>query len=405
MTTIVPTQIYVALPILDEHDWVSSCLESIRNQTYQAFHVFACVNQPNNWWNNDEKKIICKHNANTIEYLNSYQHFPITIIDKSSPGKGWDEKKYGVGWARKTVMDAINSVAQKNDIIISIDADTVFESNYFQSVIDALAKQPKAVALSNPYYHQLTGNDLLNRAMLHYEIYMRYYLINLFRIQSPYNYTALGSAMAFPIKTYRSIKGITPKKSGEDFYFLQKIRKHGPILLWNNEKVYPATRLSDRVFFGTGPALIKGCNGEWDSYPIFDHHHFDQIKGTYDKFPELFKKDIQTEMDDFLYQTFKTTLIWEPLRKNYPSQQQFVQACHHKIDGLRILQYLKTMHKKDNISDEERFINFLVTFYKNELHKLSINLTSFSFKHTSVKELNIIRNFLMHKEDELRKSS
>ncbi len=92
------------------------------------------------------------------------------------------------------------------------------------------------------------------------------------------SFTAIGSAMALPVKSYRAIGGMTPHKSGEDFYFLQKLRKFGKVLTWNKEKVYPEARYSDRVFFGTGPAMIKGRDGDWSSYPIYPFELFDEIK-------------------------------------------------------------------------------------------------------------------------------
>ena len=78
------------------------------------------------------------------------------------------------------------------------------------------------IGLAVPYYHKLIG-DATDRLILRYEIYMRCYLINLLRIQNPYAFTALGSAMAVTVRAYRKAGGLTPVKSGEDFYFLQNL--------------------------------------------------------------------------------------------------------------------------------------------------------------------------------------
>ena len=152
---------------------------------------------------------------------------------------------------------------------------------------------PDAVALSNPYYHKLTGAEAEDRAILRYEIYMRNYAINMLLINSPYAFTAMGSAIALPVSSYKAIGGLTPKLSGEDFYFLQKLRKYGNINIHNKEKVYPAARFSDRVFFGTGPAMIKGNDGDWESYPIYHIQLFKNIERTYESFEILFKNDFQ----------------------------------------------------------------------------------------------------------------
>ena len=170
---------------------------------------------------------------------------------------------------------------------------------------------------------------------------MRHYMVNMLRINNPYAFTALGSAMAFPVKSYRKVRGITPRQSGEDFYLLQKFRKSGELLLWNDSPVYPMGRCSDRVAFGTGPALIKGLNGDWSSYPFYNPLIFDEVKQTFDSFSCLYHADIEMPMTQFLKNVFKTENLWDPLRKNYTTEKAFIHACVVKVDALRILQYLR----------------------------------------------------------------
>ncbi|MCD4745674.1 MAG: glycosyltransferase [Bacteroidales bacterium] len=393
-------KIYIALPVLNELDFLPKFIASVEKQNYRDFELFICINQPDKWWNDEEKSAIYKNNQETISYLQKIKKLPVTIIDKSSIGKGWNHKHYGVGWARKTLMDAINDKANENDIIVSLDADTTFSENYFSSIIENIKDNPKAVAISVPYYHKLEQDEETNRAILHYEIYMRHYSVNLWRIKSPYSFSALGSAIVLPVWSYRAVGGITPHKSGEDFYFLQKLRKFGEIICCNTEKVFPAARFSDRVFFGTGPAMIKGRAGDWTSYPIYHYSLFDDIKKTYKLFPDLFFKDVETPMSDFLKSQFKQKELWQPLRKNFKTTEQFVKAAHHKIDGLRILQYLKSRQKRINYSDEECLIKFLIKFYGKQIKNLNVNFDSFSFQNSKIEELDEIRNFLMDKETE-----
>jgi len=300
-----------------------------------------------------------------------------------------------VGWARKESMDAINNVAMPSDIIISMDADTVFGSAYFESVVDLFARFPDRMALANPYYHKLTGDEELDRLMLRYEIYMRVYALNMWFVGLPYAFTALGSAIAVPVWAYRMIGGISPKKSGEDFYFLQKLRKAGRIMTWNAETVYPASRYSDRVFFGTGPALIKAKTGDWKSYPIYHYSLFGEVKETYNLFEKLFTSDIATPMDSFFNTVLNEKDIWTKLRKNARSRETFCNACMQKIDGLRILQFLKWRAAQINISDEDSFIDFLNLFYKGTF---ALNTETFSFKSYPLVLLNAIRDFLCAEE-------
>lgn len=396
-------QLYIALPVLDEWENIEKFINVIRNQTYKKFVLYVCVNQPDIWWNIDEKESVCERNVLTLNYLKTISDIKIQIIDKSTPENGWQGKQLGVGWARKILMDAINDIAYENDIVISLDADTTFETDYFKSIIQNFQQHQEIMAVSIPYYHKLTAIEAVDRAILRYEIYMRYYAINLWRIGSPFNFTALGSSIAFPIWAYRKIGGISPMKSGEDFYFLQKFCKTGRIINWNPVKVYPAARFSDRVFFGTGPAMIKGNNGDWESYPIYHYSLFDNVLHTYSQFEDLFDKDIELQINQFLNEQFKDSLWWYPLRKNFKTKEKFVKACYEKVDGLRVLQYLKSYQPSINKTDEVCLYEFLDIYYPEVIIELNIDKI-FKFNELTVSELDNLRNSLMDIEEKYQKN-
>ena len=390
----------IALPILNETELLPDLLECILFQDYRLFRIFVCINQPDEWWEIPGKREICEANLKTIRYLEEYCGFDITVIDRCTPGNGWKGKRHGVGWARKTVMDAIDGVAGDRDIVVSLDADTTFSEHYFSSIAENFGSHPEAVAMAVPYFHKLTGDDAADRAILRYEIYMRYYSLNLWRIGSPYTFTALGSAMAFPVWAYRAIGGMTPKMSGEDFYFLQKMRKFGKMLFHNPEKVYPAARFSDRVYFGTGPAMIKGNLGDWSSYPIYSIHFFDEIRMTTDLFGEFFLRTISTPVVEFLSRQLKEEDPFRPLRENARDSKTFVRACHEKFDGLRILQYLKNRQHGTTGTDEDRMYEFIKKYFPSESKERKIDFSTFSFDQSPLKDLDKVRMFLLEKEEE-----
>ena len=373
----------------------------MKQQDFTEFTVTACVNQPDHWWGDDEKRHICEDNVLTIGMLNEINDFDVEVIDRSSRGRGWDKKNFGVGWARKTAMDQVAGKANDNDLILCLDGDTVFNKNYLGSVAKSFENNPGIVALAIPYYHKLTGNTEEDRSILRYEIYMRHYLLNLFRIESPYSFTAIGSAMAAPVRAYRKVGGITPFKSGEDFYFMQKMAKNGQVGTWNREPVFPAARFSSRVFFGTGPAMIRGNAGDWSGYPVYSPESFDRVAQAYSEFPHLFEKNVPTPMDDFLSGKFGEEDIWQPLRNNFKQRDQFVKACMKKIDALRVLQFLKATHKEGR--DEENLRDYLEKNHPEELRLQGIDLEGFTFAKSSVEELDKIRNLLFSLETEQRK--
>ena len=280
-------RIFVAIPAMDEWESLPLTLRDLAAQEgVPPFEVHLCINQPDSYWDIPEKRGICDRNRQTLQYLHSFSGLDLHVLDRTSQGQGWPARRQGVGWARKTLFDSILQTAADDDLIVSLDADTHILPHYLQSVAATMARHPEFPALAVPYYHPLTGEEHQDRAILRYEIYMRNYALNLLRIGSPYSFTALGSAIVMRAGALRKIGGITPVQSGEDFYLLQKFRKMAPIGLYNEVAVYPSARLSDRVPFGTGPAVAKGRNGDWESYPVYHHTHFESIAETYRLLPE-----------------------------------------------------------------------------------------------------------------------
>ena len=395
--------IHVALPVQNEPQFLRRFMDCLREQSYTRFKVHVCINQPDEWWRDPERSEICLTNEMTLEWLKSLNMGNLVILDRSSGGKGWDNRHHGIGLARKVIMDHIRETSSASDLILSLDADTVFNENYFLSVALNFFNNPDAVALATPYYHPASADQHAYRAILRYEIYMRHYQLSLWRIGSPYTFTALGSAIACPVWAYSSVGGMTPKTGGEDFYFLQKLRKFGRILFWNDEKVYPEARFSDRVIFGTGPAMIRGNEGDWSSYPIYPQELFDEIWETYELFPSFFTRTEDTPFVRFISKLLKEKDPFEPLRRNHTRQENFIRACHEKLDGLRILQFLKSNLRRFPGTDESHLSRFMERNYdKAQLRSLGIDFANFSFGSSDPAEIEKIRMFLYEKEEEAR---
>lgn len=395
-------KVYIAIPVLNEIDNLPGLIKDLNAQQVVNWEAVFCINQPDEWWGNSEKRALCENNQASIKWLTALDQENIHIIDKSSPGKGWIGKNHGVGWARKTAMDAVSVKAENDDLILSMDADTRYPPEYLTSVIEAFNRHKTASGMSAPYYHPLTGDEVTDRCILRYEIYMRNYALNMFLINNPYAFSAIGSGMACKAADYRKVGGMTPKMSGEDFYFVQKLRKSGNIIVDSNTYIYPASRFSDRVYFGTGPAMIKGRAGNWDSYPIYHNDAFQLIKQTYDAFDSLFSEDIPSPMDTFLSSVTKGEPVWQPLRENSATADNFKKACMQRIDALRILQFLKETNADYPLHNEQRLNAFLSGQFESgkDLNQI---LTDFDFEKTSVGDLNMIRNFMAQQELKLQK--
>jgi glycosyltransferase involved in cell wall biosynthesis len=397
-----PRHIFLTIPLMDESAYLPALIACLSKQTYPHFTAIFCVNQPDQWWNQPDKLAICYSNLNSLNLLKSDLGFTSIIIDKSSPGKGWKGKNYGVGMARKTAMDKAASLAGENDLIVMMDGDTYYPANYLSGLCKTFDTHPHIKALSVPYYHQLTGQSSADLAVLRYEIYMRYYALNMMRINNPYAFTAVGSAIACTGVAYKTVNGITPHKSGEDFYFFQKMRKFGSAMIWLDATVYPAARFSDRVFFGTGPAMIRGNTGDWSGYPIFPYHFFDEVADTFQKFNILFSLNAETPMSKFLEEKFGQNFL-ESLRQNVKGEEKFAKACIQKVDGLRILQYLKWRNQNERSPDEKNLCTFLQKFYPQAPILAFLKQKDFSFVKATIEQLDEIRNYLHKIENTCQK--
>jgi glycosyltransferase involved in cell wall biosynthesis len=371
-------QIFICLPVLNESAQLPGLLDSLVSQSFKNFQLICCVNQLDDWWNHKEKLHICEDNQKSIEILKK-SDLEIIVIDRSSRGIGWKGKQFGVGWARKKAMDKAADLAKPEDLIVSIDADTFYPADYFQSLSDLFALKTPFTVHSNPYYHPLTGHKAEDEAILRYELYMRVYHINMMLIDNPYAFDALGSAIACTAAQYKKMGGISPKMSGEDFYFIQHMRKNGPVSHYNHVKVYPQARFSNRVYFGTGPAMIKGNLGDWSSYPFYLPIQFKKVGETYAKFGELFEKDLETPMSAFLQTQLKRENLWQSLRRNFKTRNTFQQACMQLVDGLRILQFLKCEKTTYTNGDKEDLLANLTYFaakkdsFKTSLFSIPMN--------------------------------
>lgn len=353
------THISVAIPMMDELDNLDCLLSSLRRQRHKNFTIYICVNQPEAWHTagDEYQKSVVANNLETLRKLADIKDLDMVVLDCSSEGRGWSPKRQGVGWARKVLFDRITaSVGQQaagSEIIVSLDADTDFDEGYLEAVDRCLKQNPTLSAVSVPYYHPLSGDETTDRRLLRYECYMRHYMINMLEIGSPYAFTALGSAMAFTVAAYRKAGGITPLQGGEDFYLMQKFVKTGRVLVGGDDQehliVRPQGRVSRRVPFGTGPAVAMSLEEQKGKYLFYKREGFEAVRETYERFEELYEHDVETPMSGFLRSQLATDDLWSPLRKNFKNKELFVRACKERVDGLRILQFLRTMESSDPV--------------------------------------------------------
>jgi len=383
--------VFIVIPVMNEAENLPFLLMNLKAQTAKDFSAVFIVNQPENFWQDVIKRQVCMDNTASLEILQNFAkevNFPVHIIDKSTRGNGWKLKDQGVGQARRDAMDLALKYAADEDVLLSTDADTMFFEDHIEKVRKLFTEFPQAGALSIPFYHIPKGTDTEQKAILRYEMYMRYYLLNLIRIKSPYAYTAIGSAMACTVKAYKRIGGLAPKASGEDFYFMMQLRKTGALIPWCDTMVHPSPRSSDRVIFGTGTAVAYGIQGDWSRYIFYDPEAYDQIADANSAFSDYF--DEKEGAADRILKIFPDIEL-EKLRKNHPKKERFIHACHEKADSLSILQTLKKLHSA-KYSDSENLVRFC------ENHTPELPVKDFSFENSSVNDYLRMRDYLVELE-------
>ena len=254
-------RVIVVIPIYNEED-LNPTLESLfLNQESYSFsiEVIALVNDSSN-----EKKEVKELNQKTFIHLKNFANknnnekaflIPIYMDDL-------DPKHAGVGWARKLGMDLALErfkLIESNGIIVGLDADTVVASNYFIE-IDSFFQVSKIQAVSIHFEHPINGNnytDFHYNQIINYELHLRYYKNALSYVGVPYAFHTIGSAFALTARAYARQGGMNRRKAGEDFYFINKLikgEKFGEII---NTIVKPSPRVSNRVPFGTGRAILE----------------------------------------------------------------------------------------------------------------------------------------------------
>lgn len=387
--------ISIAIPMMEEEENIPLLINMLRQQTYKNFTLYCCINQEE--IGEDICNPVYLNNQRTISLLQEVDDIDIRIIDRSTPGLGWTGKKKGVGWARKLLFARIMDEMDLDEIVVSLDADTQFSSSYLSCILEAMNSHPEWSAIAVPYYHPLSGKESQDRAMLRYECYMRHYLINLLLIDNPYAFSALGSAMVFPLWAYKRVGGITPMQAGEDFYLMQKFAKTGVVGNYLSKCVRPQGRISHRVPFGTGPAIAKGVDSMDSVYPFYSEELFKEVGETFAHIPDLFGCDCELPMSAFLRQQLKADDLWSPLRSNFKSVELFSHAAIEKIDGLRILQFLR--QKSMGVTNS---IHNLISFCNN--HGINVS-KDFSFTHSDLDSLIGLRQQLFEWEMHLRQST
>ena len=353
-------KIIVVIPIYYEKNLTPTLESLFLNQENYSFsiEVIAIVND-----SSIEKKEVKELNQKTFIKLknfaknnNNKKAFLIPIyLDNLDP------KHAGVGWARKLGMDLALERFKSikfNGIIVGLDADTPVASNYFLE-IDSFFQNNKIQAVSIHFEHPIKGKNYSGfhyHQIINYELHLRYYKNALSFVGVPYAFHTIGSAFALRASAYARQGGMNRRKAGEDFYFINKLikgEKFGEII---NTYVEPSPRMSNRVPFGTGRAILEAFNNKKDLSLTYNFKSFEVLKEwvdnikrerfIYDEFPKLIKDYLSREDWDVLHEMFIN---------NSQSNENYLKLFFKKFDAFWVLKFIH--FQRDNQLNNVGLVN------------------------------------------------
>ncbi|MCX7982286.1 MAG: hypothetical protein N2572_05185 [Syntrophales bacterium] len=301
-----------------------------------------------------------QENRKILSDINYIKQSPLRIayIDAFSQGYEIPDQEKGAGTARKIGMDMALRLLWpslgKRGLIASLDADTSVEDNYLSS-LRAHRSGNDLEAFVIDYEHPRPEDPFLWQAICHYEIFLRFYVLGLSYARSPYAYHVMGSAFAITTGTYLAVRGMSRRKAGEDFYFLNKTAKVCPLRRIRTTRVFPAARLSNRVPFGTGASLQKRWEKGDPSGKVYHPEAFYILAKWLNMAEHLILSQADTRklvrkaasihrvLAVFLEER-RYPEVWENICKNTPDVKERVRRFHEWFDAFQTLKLIRMLH-------------------------------------------------------------
>lgn len=352
-----PYQYVLVIPAFLEGDDFLENVFGLNKDVKQKSLLIIVVNEPE-----EAKPEACNHNKALIEKLKKIgrlksQSFHNALIEMSNldlfiVGPIKLSKKAGVGHARKIGADIalrlIEAGIIATPIIYGSDADARLPRDYFIRT-EFGYQNNKTAAFIYPFRHQKPENKRQEQAIRLYDLRLQQYVQGLDSAGSPYAFHTIASTIAVSAHHYAMVRGWPKLSAGEDFYFLNKLKKTGAIKTLEGEPIELSARLSVRVPFGTGPALIKMLDyKDLEDAPIFYHPQvFDHLRDFLHQHVGLIMsgKDIGPE---FFRQNLYAPKDAQEILNNLSRRKSIkdrARAFHDWFDGFKTLKFIH--HLKD----------------------------------------------------------
>lgn len=361
----------IVIPAYNEsYDFINRFLHTFSDT--QDTLLIVVINQPNTDHNIDKNKELliklCQtpsgyQQEKNVFLIQNNSDVDLLLIDRFSQKI---PQQQGVGLARKIGVDIACRLFREGALhtqwIGTSDADAHLPKGYFSALENIkLSKQASAVIF--PHRHSESADQAITKATLLYEKALAYYVEQLKQAGSPYAFQTLGSCIAVNLQFYCQARGFPKRSGGEDFYLLNKLAKLGTVLNLDEPQITIESRLSERVPFGTGPAVKKivDMTNPEQNYHYYHPQVFDQLELLLQRFPDLFSHRKQHNQDDTFnhwlgdlstpLQDALTALniesLFAHLNKQAKTHAQSLNYCHEWMDAfrtLKLIHYLRAYH-------------------------------------------------------------
>jgi hypothetical protein len=286
--------------------------------------------------------------------------------------KDLPEKHFGVGLARKIVMDeAVRRLARSNSgdgIVVGMDADSLCDPDYLLEIERFFSEHPLTTGATIYFEHPLSGKAKKDHhiGIASYELHLRYIIRALRYARFPYAFHTLGSSMAVKGSVYVKQGGMNKRKAGEDFHFLHKIIPLGNFGEINTTRVIPSSRVSSRVPFGTGKAMMKWINSNSTEFKTYNPFIFEELHTLFSGIDHMTKAEdpeiesyycnLSTNLKKFIMQDEWMEKI-QRLQKESTSVHIFRFKFFQWMNGLETLKYIHFARDEmyDNVPVSEAY--------------------------------------------------
>lgn len=333
-------------------------------QAEDTYWAQALLNHPllsEPYWQNNTHHL----SAYRLGNKNSLAASSLLVADRCVSGPPLDADQ-GVGLARKIGSDILCHLIADGKLlspwIWQSDADATLPDSYFIALEKVDTTATKTAAAIYPFFHQINkadGNTAL--ATLLYEFSLHYYVAGLRWAASPYAYHTLGSTLAIHYQHYAQVRGFPKRAGAEDFYILNKLAKTGSIVSLTAPFIELQARQSNRVPFGTGPAVTKLAASENPiAMPLYHPSCFAYLQlmlrlieslatdGSHSiaqQLEQLFAKaqDATTLDENLLRQAANSIGLekaWHHCHQHGSTQAARQQHLQHWFDGFKTLKFI-----------------------------------------------------------------